>query len=156
MLSCMLGFLCVSINSYKWLLTEQDAFCWHVSQCHRFNSLWALSSPSRLLSTHKSLNQTPANKHTRTVNAHLLCRHTYTQLRQDYCQKRLVHHDWLSNPHTCANNFLSPGDKGEGEEKREKKTAEDDEGDIESLFIWNIFSEGNKAGEKKILFPSVL
>lgn len=56
----------VSLNSYKWLLTEQDAFCWHVSQCHQFSSLGALSSPSRLLSTHSCPNQTHKHTHVKT------------------------------------------------------------------------------------------
>lgn len=84
--------VCVSINSYKCLLNEQDVFCWHVSRCHRFNSLWALSSPSRLLSTHTSAQTklTQTNAHTtltHTQQAYVpLKTHIHTQISQDYCQ----------------------------------------------------------------------
>lgn len=44
--------------------------------------------------------------------------------------------------------------RGEGELK---KTAENDGGDTDCLFIWNIFFKGNRAREeKKVLFPPVL
>lgn len=40
-------FQCVSVNSYKWLRTEQDAFCCrHVSQYHRVLSLYLSAHPA--------------------------------------------------------------------------------------------------------------
>ncbi len=149
---------CVSVNSYKWLLTEQDAFCWQVSQCHQFNSLWALSSPSRLLSTHTSAQ----TKFTHT-NTHVQQMHTpmYTHIHSDQpglLSEKLVHHDWLSNPRTCANNFLSPGDKGEGRRRKKKKKLRGRWRGRYQLFIYmeHLFWGKQSKRKKKVLFPSVL
>lgn len=47
--------------------------------------------------------------------------HTHTQtLRSARITVRAVRTSWLSNPWTCANNFLSPG-KGEGRRSKIKK-----------------------------------
>lgn len=112
---------CVSVNSYKWVLTEQDALCHQVSQCHQFTSLWALSSPSRLLSTQiaqtKLAQTNPHIHHMRTPLCTRMHVHTY---QPGLLSGRFVAHDWLSCPRTCANNFLSPGDKGEGKETKKK------------------------------------
>lgn len=86
--------------------------------------LWALSTKLTqqvAVNTHKCPNQVHANKHTHTANAHTPM---YTCIHADQpglLSEKLVHHDWLSNPHTCANNFLSPGDKGEGRRRKKKK-----------------------------------
>lgn len=150
----MFDFLSVSLNSYKWLLTEQDALCWHVPQCHRVNSLVALSSPSRLLSTHKYPNQTHANTHTHT---HVQPVHTHLQPhihQPGLLSERLVHCDWLTDwaihVHAPTISFhLGTKERGGGERQ---KNAGDDGGDSSCLFIWNIFSEGNRAEEKKFFF----
>lgn len=48
-------------------------------------------------------------------------KYTHTQtLRSARITVRAVHTSWLSNPWTCANNFLSPG-KGEGRRSKIKK-----------------------------------
>lgn len=95
--------------------------------------------------------------HTHTANAHLSIDTRTHRSTRITVKKRLGHHDWLSNPHTCANNFLSPEDKGEGrrrkkERNKEKKTC----GRWwrrYRLFIYMGFSEGNKAeGEKRFYF----
>lgn len=82
--------------------------------------------------------------------------HTHTQtLRSARITVRAVRTSWLSNPWTCANNFLSPG-KGEGRRSKIKKITEDDGDDTICLFIWNIFTEGKRVKEKRLVYPSVL
>lgn len=133
-------------------MTEQDAFWWHVSQCHPFNSLWALSSPSRLLSTHKCPNQTLTNKHTHTSRK---C--TYTHIVTDQpglLSERLVHHDWLNNPCTCANNFLSPGDKVEGRRRKKRKLLRKMMGKIPIVCLYETsFPRGREQKKKNGFIP---
>lgn len=91
----------------------------------------------------------PTHTHTHTANAHTSTT-TYASAR---ITVREVNTSTLCNPHACANNFLSPGDKGEGRRRRKGGggNAGDDGGDSSCLFIWNIFSEGNGAGKSFFL-----
>lgn len=73
--------------------------------------------------------------------------HIHTD-QQGLLSGRWVHHDWLSNPPTCANNFLSPGDKGEGRRKMMAK--------IPIVYLYGTSFPREIANEKKILFPSVM
>lgn len=140
----------VSINSYKWLLTEQDAFCWHVSQCHQFNSLWVLSSPSRLLSTHTSAQtKTRANKHTHVWQMHTPM---YTH-RSARITVREVSTSWLpeQSAHMCQQFPFTWGQR-RGEEEKKKMM-----GKIPIVYLYGTSSQREREQKKKtLLFPSVL
>lgn len=122
MLNCVWLPECVSINSYKWLLTEQDAFCWHVSQCHQFNSLWALSSASRLLSTHTS-----AQTKFMQTNTHMQQMHTpmYAHIhRSARITVRGVSTSWQTEQATyMCQQFPFTWGQRRGEEEKERKNC---------------------------------
>lgn len=92
------------------------------------------------------------------------CKHTHVQPVHTHLQphihqpgllsERLVHCDWLTDwaihVHAPTISFhLGTKERGGGERQ---KNAGDDGGDSSCLFIWNIFSEGNRAEEKKFFF----
>lgn len=97
-------------------------------------------------------NLTHANTqtHTRVQHTHL-CSRTH---QPGLLSESFVHRDWLSNPHTCANNFLSPGDKDERRRGSSRKNAVGGGGG-QLLFIYmEHLSEGNSRRRKKVFFPS--
>ena len=118
------------------------------------------------VNTHKCPNPAHTNTHIQRMHTPTVCvyththTHTHTHISQDYCQRSLyiAHCNWLSNPPYMCQQFpftwgqrRRGGGGGRGRKKSSRKMMGED---TKCLFLWNIFSKGQRV--KKGCIPSVL
>lgn len=150
-LNCVFDFLsvCVSPNSYKWLLTEQDALCWQVSQRHQVTCSQRSVHPAAAV-----IAQGPKRKAYKNTNTHEGTASTHTSAaahRSAGITVREVSTQWLTEQSSyMRQQFPFTWGQRWGEEGKFKKNA----GGAALVYLYGTSFRRKQQQKKKTFFPS--